>query len=168
MDIIETIKTRRSVRRYKRDQIPKNLIEKLLEAGRWAPSASNSQPWNFILLKDEKLKREVANATTYGKFLADAPLGIAIVVDPNTSTHPVEDGSVAAENILLEAQSLGLGSCWIGAYNSSYEEKAKKILKIPAEKRLLSIISVGYPAESPKKERKELNEIVFTDYYGEK
>ena len=165
MDALELIKTRRSIRRYKKKAVPEDLVEKILEAGRWAPSASNSQPWEFIILRDGKIREEVAKATTYGKFLADAPLGIAVVIDPKASTHPVEDGAITTQNMLLAAHALGLGTCWIGSYGSVYEGKVKQILRIPKEKRVLSIISIGFPAESPKSTRKEIEEITFTDFY---
>jgi len=168
MEVFEAIKSRRSIRKYTKDPVPEDLIVKILDAGRWAPSASNRQPWSFIVLKDEEVRRKIAEATTYGKFLAEAPLGIAVVVDPQASTHPVEDGAIAAQNMLLAAHALGLGACWIGSYNSFYEEKIKTILSIPKNKRLLSIISIGFPAESPTKTRKELRQIVFTDQYGKK
>jgi len=168
MDMLELIRTRRSIRRYKKEAVPEDLVEKILEAGRWAPSASNSQPWEFILLRDRKIKEAVAQAATYGTFLADAPLGIAVVIDPKASTHPVEDGAIATQNMLLASHALGLGTCWIGAYSSVYEEKVREILRIPKGKRVLSIISIGYSAESPKSTRKELEEITFTDFYGRK
>ncbi len=168
MEIFEAIKGRRSIRKYTKESIPEDFIVKILDAGRWAPSASNRQPWSFMILKDGEVRRRVAEATTYGKFLADAPLGIVVVVDPQASTHPVEDGAIASQNMLLAAHALGLGACWIGAYNSFYEEKIKTILSIPKNKRLLSIISIGFPAESPTKTRKELGQIVFTDQYGGK
>jgi len=166
MDVLEAIKTRRSIRKYEKRPVPEELLEKILEAGRWAPSANNAQPWNFIVLRDEGIRRELARVSTYGKFLAEAPLGIAVVIDPHASTHPVADGAIATQNMLLAAHALGLGACYIGSYGSVYEEKAKKILGIPENKRLLSLISVGFPAESRKSSREELREIVFIDRYG--
>jgi nitroreductase len=166
VDVLEAIKTRRSIRKYKSDPVPEEMMEKILEAGRWAPSANNSQPWKFIVLKDENVRKKIAEVTAYGKFLADAPLGIAVVIDPKASTHPIEDGAIATQNMLLAAHALGLGACWIGSYGSAYEDKAKRILEVPEDKRLLSIISIGFPAESREKRRKELGELVFTDAYG--
>jgi nitroreductase len=166
MDMFELVRTRRSIRRYKKEAVPEDLLEKILEAGRWAPSASNSQPWKFIILRDRKIREEVAKATTYGKFLADAPLGIAVVIDPQASTHPVEDGAIATQNMLLASHALGLGACWIGAYGSVYEATVSELLRIPKGKRVLSILAIGYPAESPRSSRKELEELNFTDLYG--
>ncbi len=80
----------------------------------------------------------------------------------------MEDGAITTQNMLLAAHALGLGTCWIGSYGSAYEGKVKELLRIPKEKRVLSIISLGYPAESPKSTRKEIEEITFTDSYGRK
>jgi nitroreductase len=93
-------------------------------------------------------------------------LGIAVIINPTASSHPVEDGAAATQNILLEAHSLGLGACWIGTYGSVYEPNAKKVLNIPQDERLLSVIVIGHPAEAPQKTRKELSELTFTDEYG--
>ena len=169
LEVFEAIKSRRSIRMYKRDPVPEDSIIKVLDSGRWAPSAGNRQPWSFIVLKDEEVKRKVAEATTYGIFLADAPLGIVVVIDPQEASPRsggVEDGAIATQNMLLAAHALGLGTCWIGSYNSAYEDKVKEILKIPRNRRVLSIISIGYPDESPTSARRELSEIVFTDKYG--
>ncbi|TEU04225.1 MAG: nitroreductase family protein [Dehalococcoidia bacterium] len=166
MDILELIKTRRSIRKYKQDPIPEEEINKILEAGRWAPSASNRQPWSFIVLRSEETKRKLAETLTWGGFLSQAPLGIAVVINPRASNHPVEDGAAATQNMLLEAHSLGLGACWIGAYGSVNEESAKDILNVPDDERLLSVIVIGRPAESPQSTRRKLDEITFSDRYG--
>ncbi len=166
MDILELIKTRRSIRKYKLDHIPEEEINKILEAARWAPSASNRQPWSFIVLRSVETKRKLAETLTWGGFLAQAPLGIAVVINPRASNHPVEDGAAATQNMLLEAHSLGLGACWIGAYGSVNEESAKDILNVPDDERLLSVIVVGRPAESPQSTRRKLDEITFSDRYG--
>lgn len=168
LDFFEAVKNRRSIRRYTKEKVSDDLIAKILESGRWAPSADNSQPWYFIVLRDKEVRERVAETATWGEFLADAPIGIAVVVDPRSSTHSVEDGAAATENMLLAAHALGLGACWIGSYNSFYEEDVKNMLGIPKDKRLLSIISIGYPDEHPKKSRKDLREIAFTDRYGRK
>jgi len=166
MDILEVIKTRRSIRKYKPDPISEEETNKILEAGRWAPSASNSQPWRFIVLRSEETKRKLSETFTWGGCLSQAPLGIAVTVSPRASSHPVEDGAAATQNMLLEAHSLGLGACWIGAYDNVNEERAKDILNVPHDERLLSVIAIGRPAESPQSTRRELDEVTFTDRYG--
>ena len=166
MDILELIKTRRSIRKYKQDPVSEEELNKILEAGRWAPSASNRQPWSFIVLRSEETKRKLAETLTWGGFLSQAPLGIAVVINPRASNHPVEDGAAATQNMLLEAHSLGLGACWIGAYGSVNEESAKDILNVPDDERLLSVIVIGRPAESPQSTRRKLDEITFSDRYG--
>jgi nitroreductase len=165
MDVLEAIRTRRSVRKYKKEPVPEEMLKQVLESGRWAPSANNSQPWNFIVLRDEKLRKKIAEVTRYGKFLADAPLGIAVVVDPEASTHPAEDGAIATQNMMLAAHALKLGTCWIGSYGSVHEDRVKQMLKIPEKKRLLSIFAIGFPAEVKESKRRGLEEIVFTDVY---
>jgi len=166
MDILEVIKTRRSIRKYKPGPVSEEEINKILEAGRWAPSADNSQPWRFIVLRSQEVRKKLADTLTWGRFLAQAPLGIAVTVNPRASNHPVEDGAAATQNMLLEAHSLGLGACWIGTYGSGNEASAKKVLNVPEDERLLSVIAIGHPAESPQKTRRELSEVTFTDSYG--
>ena len=169
MDVLEAIKTRRSIRNYRDEPIPEKSIEAILEAGRWAPSADNSQPWKFILVRDSEVKEKLAECFIYGRFIANTPLTIAVTINPNVSSHPVEDGAAATQNMLLAAHALGLGACWIGSYGSIYEEKAKDILGVPKGERLLSVVTVGYPAEAPAwRSRKALNEITFSDKYGKR
>jgi len=168
MDILEVIKTRRSIRKYKPDPVSEEEINKILEAGRWAPSANNSQSWRFIVLRSQEMRKKLADTLTWGRFLSQAPLGIAVTVNPRArgSSHPVEDGGAATQNMLLEAHSLGLGACWIGTYGTGNEASAKKVLNVPEDDRLLSVIAIGHPAESCQKTRKKLDEVTFTDRYG--
>ena len=168
MDTIEAIKSRRSIRLYRSEAVPDDKVEQILEAGRWAPSADNSQPWAFVVIRDEKVRKDLADAAVWGRFLAQAPVAIAVVIDPQVSGHAVEDGAAATQNMLLAAHALGLGSCWVGAYGSTYEERVKDLLGIPSGKRLLSLISLGYARESTVSTRKSLGEIVFRNKYGEK
>ncbi len=166
MEILEPIRTRRSIRKYKSEPVPEGELEKILNAGRWAPSASNSQPWKFIVLRDAEVRESVAQLLPLGKFLAGAPLGIAIVSDRRESPRTVEDGSLATYSMLLAAHSLGLGTCWLAP--SVNEGKLKELLGIPEEARLISVISVGYPDEARTMTRKELEDITFTNRYGNK
>ena len=168
MDILDVIRTRRSIRRFTAGPVSEEDINRILEAGRWAPSASNNQPWKFIVLRSPEVRKKLAATLAWGKFLSQAVLGIAVVIDETASTHAVEDGAAATENILLEAHSLGLGACWIGTYGSPHEASARKVLNVPEDERLLSVIAIGRPAEAPRKTRKPLIEVVFTDEYGKR
>jgi len=165
MDVLEAIRDRRSIRRYHKRDVPDEKLRHVLEAGRWAPSAHNSQPRKFIVVRNEKIRWELASIATYGSFLADAPVAIAVVIDPSLSNHPVEDGAAATQNMLLAACALGLGSCWIGSYGSSYEERARRILDIPSDKRLLSLIALGYAADNGGTTRIELSKLVCHERY---
>jgi len=160
MDVLEAIRNRRSIRKYHRRDVPDEKLTQVLEAGRWAPSAHNSQPRKFIVIKDEKTRKELARIAPYGSFLAEAPVAIAVIIDPSSSNHPVEDGAAATQNMLLAACALGLGSCWIGSYGSGYEARAKQILGVPSDRRLLSMISLGYAADSGGSNRIELSKLI--------
>jgi len=166
MDVLEAIRARRSIRRYRQDPVPEEALEKILEAGRWAPSASNAQPWHFVVFSDAEKRRRVARSFLYGPFLIEAPVGIAVVIDPRASSCPVQDGTLAVYAIMLAAHSLGLGTCWI---NPSFgDDEAKEILGIPRDKRIICVLSLGYPAEAPTKPRKKLEDIVFREGWGKR
>ncbi|MFO7997082.1 MAG: nitroreductase family protein [Dehalococcoidia bacterium] len=166
MDVLEAIRNRRSIRKYKRLPVPEEQVMQILEAARWAPSRGNSQPWKFITLKNAQTLMALAEAIPTGRFMAEAPLAIAVVIDPKVSKDPEQDGAAATQNMLLATHALGLGACWISVHGTGCEERTKQLLQIPDEEWLLSIVSIGHPAETPEKERKRLDEIAFPDKYG--
>jgi len=166
MDVLQAIKERRSIRQYSQEPISEDQLNQILEAGRWAPSRGNSQPWKFIVLDDEQIRKELAEVIPTGKFFAQATQGIAVVVDPKASKHPEQEGAAAIQNILLAAHALGLGTCWISVRGTDWAETAAKVLGIPDEEWLISVVSIGYPGEAPEKGRKELQEITFANKYG--
>lgn len=162
MGVFDTIKDRRSIRTYKDERIPKDKLEKLLEAARLAPSAGNRQNWKFIVVENEQIKNQLVTASNNQVFVGTASHVIAGIGDSAQKWHQV-DLSIALEHIVLEAVELGLGTCWIGAFN---EEEVKKILKIPQDKKVVALLTVGVPAESPAaKPRKALKEIVAYNEY---
>ncbi len=166
MDVSQAIRGRRSIRKFEPRDIPEQTLMEVLEAGRWAPSASNFQPWRFIVVRDEGIRRDLARVSSYGKFMTQSPVVIAVTVDPASSNHPVEDGAAATQNMLLAAHAVGLGTCWIGSFDSVWEDQAKRLLDIPGDKRLLSLIAVGYPAERGSSSRKPLGDMVCYDRYA--
>jgi nitroreductase len=166
MEVLQAIKDRRSIRKYTEEPVTENQLNQILEAGRWAPSRGNSQPWKFIVIDDSQIRNELADTIPTGKFLAQATQGIAVVVDPKISKHPEQEGAAAIQNMLLVAHTLGLGTCWISVYGTEWAEAAAKLLGIPDEEWLISVISVGHAAEAPEKGRKGLDEFIFTNKYG--
>jgi len=157
MSVFDTIKDRRSIRVYKGERIPKDKLEKLLEAARLAPSAANRQNWKFIVVENEQIKNQLVTACNNQAFVGTASHVIAGIGDSSQKWHQV-DLAIALEHVVLEAVELELGTCWIGAFN---EDEVKKILKIPQDKKVVALLTVGVPAESPAaRPRKAMEEIV--------
>ena len=166
MELLEAIRTRRAIRRYTHEPVPPELIEKLLEAARWAPSSVNCQPWEFIVITDPETKKRMSRAFVIGPFLNEAPLAIVVAVDRLKSTCPVQDGTTAAYAIWLAAHNLGLGACWVNPTISKFG--IKRILGIPFNKKLVSVLAIGYPAESPVHTRRKLQDFVYFEKHGNK
>lgn len=158
--LLNFIKERRSIRTFQDKQIPDGEIEMILEAGRWAPSASNRQPWKFIVIKNKDILKKIASVTGYGWFIGEASFAVAIVGKPRTSRNwHVIDTSLVSMNMMLMAWSLGIGTCWIGSMN---KERAKEILGIRSNDYLLTVLPFGYIHGSipDPTYRKPLNKIV--------
>jgi len=209
-EFLNIIYTRKSIRKYQETDVPDELLEKILEAARWAPSGENAQPWRFIIIRDkqkrqilgeiagnssarrfraeylskrmqqrlkdfssEESRRRVYRKLLTGevsRFIKDAPVLIAVVGKLEAWDTPY-DVSAAIENMLLAAHALGLGACWLVAPTIDIrdETKVKELLKIPDEYTLYAIVSIGYPAESPRpRPRLPLEELVFVEEWGKK
>ena len=165
------LKGRRSIRRYRPDPVPDEMIEQLLEAGRWAPSASNRQPWQFIVVRDKEILQEVAQHAAFfvvrWAHVEEAPLLIVLCGDARNRVYRQflhEDVGLAGSQIMLQAHALGLGTCWIG----DLDRKAiGAILKVPDPVEVIGLLTVGFPAEDPQPPgRKPLAEIVHYDVFG--
>jgi nitroreductase len=163
MEIMEAITKRRSIRRFKSQEVEQWKLDMALDAARWAPSSKNSQPWEFIIIKDRNTLEKIAAESTYGKHIAQAPLAVAFVTDPSKSNWHEVDGALATQNFTLAAWALGLGTCWTGTMN---REKVKEILDIPVEKNLLTVLPLGYPAEEGRAHRDELSSFIHFERYG--
>ena len=145
---LEIIFKRRSIRAYSDAPVCEEDIRGLLEAGMAAPSASNRKPWHFVVVTNRTKLRELAQHHPYGKMLAGAPLGIAVCGDPTLSDWWVQDCSAATENILIAAAGLGLGAVWLGCHVRPEREQAvRNVLSIPDRIGVLSLLSIGHPAE---------------------
>ena len=148
MDAIEALRTRRSVRSYKDEPVPREAIETIIDAARLAPSANNIQPWDFVVVTEAEIRKKIAGLTDYGKFIAEA--GACVAVFAKGVKHYLEDGSAATENILVAAHAMGFGTCWVAGYKKAYAEPVRDLLGLPQDRLLVALISLGYPAESPK------------------
>ncbi|MBY8981952.1 MAG: nitroreductase family protein, partial [Candidatus Lokiarchaeota archaeon] len=139
---LKFLKERRSIRSFQDKMISNNEIDMILEAGQWTPSASNRQPWQFIIIKKKDIIIKLSELARYGRFIKEAPIVIAIVGKPHENPNwYVQDTSLASMNMMLMAWSLNIGTCWIGSLN---REKAKEILGIKKENFLLTILPLGY------------------------
>lgn len=150
MDIIELIKSRRSIRRFSKTKVKEEVIDKLIEAGRWAPSGLNNQPWKFIIVKNSSIKQELAKLTKYGNVINKADLLIVVFLDHGATYNRTKDlQAIGAciQNILLEAYSLSVGSCWLGEILKN-KEKVEKILDVTENMELMAVIAIGYPEQA--------------------
>jgi len=161
---LKLLAKRRSIRKYKNKPISDETIREILEFVRQTPSAINRQPWLIGVVKDQKLREKIADITDYGKFIKDAPVCFVVFCE-RESTFFLEDGSALTMNIITACQLHGIGTCWVAGHKKFYMETIRKLLKVPENYVLISLISAGYSAEEPNVEKKPLSEIVFFDTY---
>jgi nitroreductase len=161
MSSMNDILTRRSIRRYENKDVPEGVLHQILEAGRQAPSAANRQPVRFVIVKDHDLLKRLCDnlITRFVKYAPVAIVGCADVKSLLTGKWAVVDATIAMQNMVIAAWTLGIGSCWIGACN---EEKVKELLKIPDKWKVVALITLGYPAEQPKPREKKPFEELFS------
>lgn len=163
MDAIECLKTRRSIRAYEPTAVPRAIVEDIVDCGRLAASAINIQPWLFVAVDDEELRRRIAEATDYGKFIEQSP--VCIVVFCRNVKYFVEDGSAATQNILNAARAHGLGSCWVAGHQKAYGGTIRTLLGVPDDFALVSIVALGHAAEERNPDKRPLSEVLRWNRY---
>lgn len=160
MENLQFLKTRRSVRVFQDKSISRVELEKIVDAARFAPTARNVQPWEFVAITDKDKITKLAGLGQNASFMAKAAACIAVF--SSDTNYFLEDGSAATCNILLAATALGIGSCWIAGDKKPYCQQVIDLLNAPAGMKLVSMIALGYPQEenvfkvAPKKELKDL------------
>ena len=164
MDAIECLKTRRSVRVYQDQPVPREIIEDIVDCGRLAATAINIQPWSFVVVVDAEMRKTIAEMTDHGKFVAQAP--VCICVFCLDSKYCLEDGSAATQNILNATRAHGLGSCWVAGDKKEYAPKIGQLLGLPSDYKLISIVPMGYPNEQPTPAKKALSEVIHWERFG--
>jgi nitroreductase len=163
MQPIELLKTRRSIRAYTPQAVPRKIIEDIIDCGRLAPTARNEQPWEFVVVTDKALRSRIAQAADYGRFIADAPVCVAVL--SRQTKYYLEDGSAATLNILLAAHAHGLGACWVAGDKKPYAAKVARMVGAPEDYRLISLVSIGYPAEKPETGKRALREMLHWERF---
>ena len=173
MEIFETISQRRSIRRFKKEDIQESLIEKIIQAGVWAPSAGNLQSWELILVKNPQSREKLSEAAYMRDFIAQAPVVMVPCINKRVSgaiygnrgveLYSIQDVSCAVENMLIMAHALGLGACWVGAFD---EHQVMDLLGIPPDIRPVALVTLGYPDEKPyPPPRRDLNDFLHYEKY---
>lgn len=167
-DLLEFLLTRRSIRQFKPDPVPDELLVKILNISRYAPSAGNRQPWVFVVVKDQEVKEKLSSLHAGSSPLIRAPVGVVVACDKNLSSISYQvDCANAAMYIMLAAHALGLGTVWLQTMRNV--EAIQKILELPENYVPIAIIALGYPAEKPQpRARKQLEEITYLNKYGSK
>lgn len=167
MSILELIKTRRSIREFTDDDVSDAAVEKILEAARWAPSGLNNQPWRFVVIKNEKIKSNLAKFTKYGKIIEKCKVAICVFLDTDAGydrTKDIQAIGAAIQNMLLEIHAQGLGACWIGEILNKRKD-VEKFLNVPENFELQAVISVGNPTKKERhSSRNNLKDLIYKIY----
>ena len=165
MEFMEVIRKRRSIRKYKPDPVPDELVEKVLEATRLIPSGKNMQPQHFVVVRDPETKRRMQLRPQ----TEEAPIIVVGLIDPTMGRCSPSDGIIAFEHLILAAVNYGLGACWKGTYLGHLEEHAeaiKEALGVPEHMEVVAYTPLGYPNEDPEpRDKKSLAEMVHYEKF---
>lgn len=145
MEVFETLKRRRSVRRFLPQAVSRAEIERILDAARYAPSAHNAQPWEFVVVTNRELRDQFATLGENTAFLGNVPVCIAVFC--RESEHSLESGCASVQNLLVAATALGLGSCWVAGTDTTYAAEVARLVKARGNQHLVALVAIGYAAE---------------------
>ncbi len=163
MNAIDCLKTRRSIRSYRPDPVPQNLLDDILDCARLAPSGANRQSWRFVVLRGAG-KDALKDALPWVKFLTQAPVAIAVLTGPDALT-PVEDASCATTSICHAAHALGLGTCWVNGGHASAAPVIAKAVGAPEGWTVRALVTLGYSDDQPAPNKKALGDVVSYDRF---
>ncbi len=165
MDAIEALRNRRSIRVYETGKtIPRDVIETIIDCGRLAATARNIQPWEFVVITEPDLLKRIANITEHGKHIAQAAACIAVFC--LEGKYYIEDGSAATQNIMLAAHALGIGACWVAGDKKAYADTLRDLLGAPNSMKLVSLIPLGYPAQTPSPKKRTVEDVLHWERFG--
>lgn len=164
MEAVKALKTRKSIRMYKKNKVSRKTIKKILDCGRLAPTAMNVQPWEFVVVENKETLKKIADIMKHSQFFGDAP--VCIFVFCKNTEYYLEDGSAATENILIAANAFNLGSCWIAGDKQGYAKNISEILKVPDNYNLVSIVSVGFQEGAAEHQpKRSLKEVIHWEHF---
>lgn len=165
MDTLTAIENRHSTRAYTSKPIPREILERIIDAGRRAPTAMNDQPWEFVVVTDGGTRKQIAELTDYGRFIADA--GACVAVFCRDTKYYLEDGCAASENILLAASAFDIQSCWVAGDKKTYAQAIADLLGVSAGYKLVSLLALGYAAgpEQTKAKKRDLEQVLHWDKF---
>jgi nitroreductase len=164
--MLDAIKNRRSIRRFKKQAVDEKLLKEIIEAGTWAPSGLNNQPWKFVVIRSPAVKDKIAELTRYRKIIQEAPRCIAVFLDTALSYDRTKDIlaiGACIENMLLTIHSLGLGGVWLGEILKN-AETVKEILGVSPALEFMAVVALGYPDEkNVTAQRQPLDEVILSE-----
>ncbi|GAB4305747.1 MAG: nitroreductase [Candidatus Bipolaricaulota bacterium] len=160
-EVLQAIRARRSIRAFRSQPVEPEKVEAVLDAGRWAPSGKNTQPWRFVVVESAAKRAELVKLVPQRDMVATAPVTVAILLDRQAGYDELKDAQgigACAQNILLAVHALGLGACWIGR---ARDREVEAVLGAREGEELMMLIPIGYPAEEPPaRDRRPLAELV--------
>jgi nitroreductase len=163
MTAIEAIRSRRSIRTYTSQPVDPTIIEEIVDCARLAPTAMNDQPWEFVVITEKSSLARIPPLLGHAEFIANAAFCVLVLARPTSCA--VEDCCAATENLLLAAQAHGLGACWVAGAPQPYAPAVARAFGAPENLTLISIVAVGYPAESPSIEKRPLAELLHWERF---
>lgn len=164
--VISAIMSRRSIRKYLDKDIPMDTLEKILDAGRWAPSGLNNQPWRFSIIKSRPVKEKLSELTKYSRIIRECNACVAVFYSLETGYQRDKDMmgiGACIQNMLLFAHEMGIGCVWLGEILANKDE-ARKILGVDDGNELVAVIAMGYPDESPRSSRESMDKLRLRDF----
>lgn len=166
-ETIQNIKERRSVRKYIDKNIPEETLKEIIDCARLAPTGNNRQAWSFLVITDSEIKSKIASYARYGRFIEEAGACIAVFVNQDKATSPIQDAAAATENIMIAAKSHDLGTCWVNSYQKEHSKKIKELVNCPQEMELMTLMSIGYYDEDDVSmpSKKSLSEVIVWEKF---
>ncbi len=165
MDALEALRRRHSTRQFDPAPLGRAEIEHIVDAGRLAATARNVQPWSFVAVTDAAARGRIAAMAEYGKFIADAPVCVAVLCED--TTYYLEDGSAAVQNMLVAAEALGIASCWVAGDKKPYAAELVRLLGAPPSLRLVALVALGRArGTASRAPKKPLAEVLHWERFG--